>query len=40
MSRVKAQKAKLEARIKAWEASGGQNKYSGHQHKKPGSEKK
>ena len=27
----------LEARIKAWEASGGQNKESGHLHTKPGS---
>lgn len=35
-----AQKRKLAARQKDWEARGGQNKYSGHQHKKPGSEKK
>ncbi len=27
----------LEARIKAWEARGGQNKESGHLHKRPGS---
>lgn len=27
----------LDARIKAWEASGGQNKESGHLHTKPGS---
>lgn len=40
MSIVKAQRRKLEARVKDWEARGGQNKYSGHQHKKPGSEKK
>lgn len=30
----------LEARIQAWEARGGQNKESGHLHKKPGSCKK
>ena len=30
----------LEARIKDWESRGGQNKESGHLHKKPGSEKK
>jgi hypothetical protein len=30
----------LEARIKAWEARGGQNKESGHLHKKPGSKNK
>lgn len=27
----------LEARIKTWEASGGQNRESGHLHKRPGS---
>lgn len=36
--KTKNVKAKLDARIKAWEASGGQNKYSGHKHIKPGSE--
>lgn len=30
----------LEARIKDWEARGGQNKESGHLHKKPGSRNK
>ena len=30
----------LDARIKAWEARGGQNKESGHLHMKGGSEKK
>ena len=30
----------LEARIKAWEARGGQNKESGHLHKRPGSKNK
>lgn len=30
----------LEARIKAWEATGGENKYSGHLHRKPGSRNK
>jgi hypothetical protein len=30
----------LDARIKAWEARGGQNKESGHLHKRPGSQKK
>lgn len=30
----------LNARIKDWEAKNGQNKVSGHAHKKPGSQKK
>ena len=30
----------LEARIKAWDARGGQNKESGHLHMKPGSQTK
>ena len=30
----------LDARIKAWEARGGQNRESGHLHKKPGSRNK
>ena len=30
----------LEARVKAWEARGGQNKESGHLHMKPGSRNK
>jgi len=30
----------LEARVKAWEARGGQNKVSGHIHTKPGSRNK
>ena len=30
----------LEARIKTWEASGGQNKESGHLHTRPGSRNK
>ena len=30
----------LEARIKTWEASGGENKYSSHKHTKPGSKNK
>lgn len=30
----------LDARVKDWEAKKGQNKNSGHQHKKPGSQKK
>ena len=30
----------LEARIKAWDARGGQNKESGHLHMKPGSQAK
>lgn len=29
--------ARLEARIKEWQASGGKNKESEHLHKKPGS---
>lgn len=36
----KGYKKNLEARIKDWEARGGQNKESGHLHKKPGSMKK
>jgi len=30
----------LDARIKAWEMRGGQNKESGHLHKRPGSRNK
>lgn len=30
----------LKARIKDWETRGGQNKESGHLHKRPGSQKK
>lgn len=30
----------LEARIKEWDASGGENKYSGHTHTRPGSRNK
>ena len=35
--KYKKRKLNLEARIKAWEARGGQNKESGHLHTKPGS---
>ena len=35
--KYKRRKLNLEARIKAWEARGGQNKESGHIHTKPGS---
>ena len=38
--KYKKRKKNLETRIKDWEARGGQNKESGHLHKKPGSEKK
>ena len=38
--KYKNRKNNLEVRIKDWEARGGQNKESGHLHKKPGSEKK
>lgn len=38
--KMKRRLANLEARIKAWEARGGQNKESGHLHMKPGSQKK
>lgn len=40
MSRVKAQKAKLEARIKYWESTKGVGPCHKHIHTKPGSEKK
>ena len=35
--KYKKRKLNLEARIKAWETRGGQNKESGHLHTKPGS---
>ena len=38
--KYKKRKQNLNTRIKDWEARGGQNKESGHLHKKPGSEKK
>ena len=38
--KYKKRKKNLEVRIKDWEARSGQNKESGHLHKKPGSEKK
>ena len=38
--KYKNRKKNLEVRIKDWEARDGQNKESGHLHKKPGSEKK
>jgi hypothetical protein len=35
--KYKVRRKNLEARVKAWEARGGQNKVSGHLHMKPGS---
>lgn len=35
--KYKKRRKNLEARIKDWEARGGQNKESGHLHMKPGS---
>lgn len=36
----RAKIAKLQARIREWDQSKGQNQYSGHLHTRPGSEKK
>jgi len=38
--KYKAKLANLQARIKEWDQSKGQNQYSGHLHTKPGSQKK